>query len=75
MSSFLRPCQLIPELLNPSLDIGLQVFRPLMFGDSAQHFLQTFEALSRLSRLPIIRLGLLVFWTDVGRHGDLAECF
>ena len=46
-----------------------------MFGDSAQHFLQTFEALSRLTRLPIIRLGLLVFWTDVSRHDDLAERF
>jgi len=66
--AFLQPVRRFGELLDPSLDIALQMVRALVLWYCAQHFAQPFEALRRVARLPKRVLGSLVFRSQVGRH-------
>jgi hypothetical protein len=53
--------QLVAELLNPRLNVGLDALGSLVLGDRAQHLLQAIEALARLARRAEGLLSLLVF--------------
>ena len=59
---------LVGELLDACLDVGLQPLGALVFGDRAQHFAQAIETLARLARLAVGGLGGLVFRAEVGGH-------
>src|SRR5262249_60622936 len=68
-AALLRADELVPELLDARLDVGLEMLRSLVLGNRAQHLLQQVEALARLARGPVGLLRLLVLRGQVGRHG------
>jgi hypothetical protein len=64
-----RPGDVLRQLLDPRLEVGLDVLGALVLGDRAQHLAQAFEPFLRLTRLAIGLLGRLVLRREVGRHG------
>src|SRR5438552_14851002 len=67
-SGALRSFELLGEILDARLDVGLQVFGALVLGNRAQHVAQPFETLARLTRLAKGGLRGLVLGAEVGRH-------
>jgi len=49
------------QLLDPRLDIGLEMLGSLVLGDGAQHLPQVCEPLLGVARLAEIRLGAFIF--------------
>jgi hypothetical protein len=57
----LRPLEFLVEFLDPVLEVRLQVIRPLVLGDYAQHQPQAIEPLLRIARLAKgVRRGLVL---------------
>src|SRR5438046_2744675 len=67
-SGALRSFELVGEILDARLDVGLQVFGALVLGNRAQHLAQPFETLARLTRFAKGGLGGLVLGAEVGGH-------
>ncbi len=62
------PGELLGQLLDTCLDVGLEVVRTLVLGDGPQHLLQAVQSFLWLSRLSIGLLGLLVLGRNVSGH-------
>jgi len=58
--SLARPGQLVGQLLDAGLDIGLQMLGPLVLGDLLEHHLQPAEPLLGLAGLAEFGLGSFV---------------
>src|SRR5947208_17565 len=63
-----RSFELLGEILDARLDVGLQAFGALVLGNRAQHLAQPFETLARLSRLAKGSLRGFVLGAEVGGH-------
>ena len=68
-----RPGEFLGQVLDARLDVGLQVIGSLVLGNRAQHFLQARQALGRLARGPVRRLGLAIVRGQVRWHAGIIE--
>src|SRR6516225_4602715 len=68
--SSMRSTDLIGQLPDAGLDVCLQMLRPLVPRNSAQHVFQAVETLARFACHTKGLLGPLVFRREVGRHRD-----
>ena len=67
----LGPLELLGPLLDPPLDVALEVVGPLVLGDHAQHLPEALEPLARVARLAERGLRGPVLGRQVGGHDDL----
>ena len=56
------------QVLDPRLDVGLQVFGSLVLGNDAQHLPQQLQPLARIAGAAVGGLGRLVLGAQVGGH-------
>src|SRR5690348_4964326 len=66
----MRSADLLGQLPDAGLNVRLQMLRPLVSRNSAQHLFQAVETLARFSCRTESLLGPLVFRREVGRHRD-----
>src|SRR4029077_4942948 len=66
----MRSADLLGQLPDAGLNVRLQMLRPLVSRNSAQHLSQAVETLARFSCRTESLLGPLVFRREVGRHRD-----
>jgi hypothetical protein len=64
----LGPLELFGQLPDAPLDVALEMVRPLVLRDYAEHLSQTLQALSRIARLTERAFRGLVLGREVGRH-------
>src|SRR5205823_13924731 len=67
-SGALRSSELVGEILDARLDVGLQAFGALVLGNRAQHLAQPLETLARITRFAKGSLRGLVLGAEGGGH-------
>jgi hypothetical protein len=73
--ALLGPLQLFGQLLDAPLDVALEMVRPLVLGDHAEHLSQPLQALPRVARLAEGSLRGPVLGREVGWHDGVGAEF